>query len=226
MTQNSLSLFPLSHESLYFLGFFAADGNITINKNGSCYVEITSKDINLLESIKSFFCLSTKISKRTDLNGANERYRIQIGSKSLVHDLLGLGFNPRKSKTLRLPTVPDHLFAHFVRGYFDGDGNVMFKHYCRKGRSTPSPFFRVVFTSSSRGFLCQLYEKLRELNVVKKGAVIDESNYHRLVFGPFDSLSLGRFMYNEDRCKATPFVLARKQRVFAEARTFYRERTD
>lgn len=224
--KNNFSLFPLTPGSVYFIGFFAADGNITINKNGSHYVEITSKDLDLLESFKQYFHLSIKISERVDSNGSNLRYRIQIGSMSLVLELLKLGFSRRKSKTLKIPDIPDSLFAHFVRGYFDGDGNVMFKHYKRKGRTTLTPFFRVVFTSCSGEFLRRLLARLREMKVVKKGTVLKESKCNRLVLAPFDSLSLGRFMYNSDRCKATPFVLARKQRIFAAARTFYRENTE
>jgi intein-encoded DNA endonuclease-like protein len=225
-TKNRFSLFPLTPERMYFIGFFAADGNITINKNGSHYVEITSKDIDLLASFKRHFQLPVKISERIESNGSNLRYRIQVGSKSLVLELLKLGFSPRKSKTLKIPKIPEPFFAPFVRGYFDGDGNVMFKYYKRKGRSRFSPFFRVVFTSCSGNFLRQMLAKLRELNVVKKGTVFKESNYNRLVLAPKDSLSLGKFMYNSHRSKATPFVLGRKQRIFAAARTFYRERTE
>ncbi len=204
---------------------FAADGNVPINKNGSCYVELTSKDLDRIETIKTLFSLSVRTSTRTDQHERNRRYRIQVGSKSFVEELSRLGFGPRKSKRLQFPKLPDRLFAAFVRGYFDGDGNVMFKHYCRKARTIPSPFFRVVFTSCSGEFLSRLLEKLRKRGVVRKGSVRSEADFYRLVLAPRDSLSLGQFMYNGFRCKATPFVLARKQRIFAAARTFYRERT-
>ncbi|MBK8576049.1 MAG: LAGLIDADG family homing endonuclease [Elusimicrobia bacterium] len=101
-------MFSLTPGSVYFIGFFAADGNITINKNGSHYVEITSKDLDLLESFKQYFHLSIKISERVDSNGSNLRYRIQIGSMSLVLELLKLGFSRRKSKTLKIPIFLIH----------------------------------------------------------------------------------------------------------------------
>lgn len=224
--KNSISLFPLSPEKAYFLGLFAADGNITINKNGSHYVEFTSKDFDRVEFVKNLFILSNKISSRTDPGGSNRRYRIQIGSKSLCLDLFRMGFGPRKSHVLCCPKIPKKIFSHFVRGYFDGDGHVMFKHYYRKGRSHPSPFFKVVFTSCSKDFLQRLWVRLRAIGVVRKGTVILDDKIYRLVFATFDSLSLGRFMYNSHHYKETRFALARKQRVFVSASAFYRESTE
>ena len=41
--------------------------------------------------------------------------------------MINLGCIPAKSKLLKFPTfdqIPEHLIAHFIRGYFDGDGCV------------------------------------------------------------------------------------------------------
>ena len=45
----AISLYPFTPERAYFLGLFSADGNVTRNKNGSWYVELTLKDRYLIE---------------------------------------------------------------------------------------------------------------------------------------------------------------------------------
>ena len=176
-----LSFQALTPDSAYVLGLFAADGNITINKNGSHYVEFTSTDKSLLTTIRSRFGLMNRLGVRKGCGREKDRYRLQIGSKALVQELMGLGFPRQKCRALALPHVPDDMFPGFVRGYFDGDGNVLFKNYPRKNRPSPAIILRTVFTSCSRGFLTGLHRGLLRLAGVVGGAIRKEKNYHRLV---------------------------------------------
>ena len=43
-----------SSEMAYVLGFFAADGNLTIGKRGNYYLEFNSTDKDIIEKIRSF----------------------------------------------------------------------------------------------------------------------------------------------------------------------------
>jgi len=50
---------------------------------------------------------------------------LRFVSKQIIADLNNLGVYPRKSLTLEhLPVIPSHLYNHFIRGYFDGDGTI------------------------------------------------------------------------------------------------------
>jgi intein/homing endonuclease len=81
---------------------------------------------------------------------------LQIGSKEIFNDLVNLGLFPRKSKIIRLPIIPGDCFFHFLRGYFDGDGNVIAGYFAKPNRGSRSFTFRTRFTSGSELFFKDL----------------------------------------------------------------------
>ncbi|EJT5937256.1 hypothetical protein N2W52_002024 [Clostridium perfringens] len=116
-----------SEEQAYWLGFLYADGNIYGNR-----VELGLKqdDIEHLKKFKNFMKFNGEVkSKVIKLNGKTyNSCRISFNSKKVADDLKNLGCVPKKSLVLRFPTydiVPKHLMKHFIRGYVDGDGSVM-----------------------------------------------------------------------------------------------------
>ena len=108
----------------YILGFFAADGYMTLNKRGAHFWNIQITDKKLLEQIKAVIGAEHKISLRMPKNNEKILHRLQIGSKEMFYDLLSFGFTQGKTKSLAVPEVPAAYFRDFVRGYFDGDGHV------------------------------------------------------------------------------------------------------
>lgn len=117
----------------YYLGLFCADGGVC---NNSIKLSLHEKDKILIDKLNEVvydgkytldFCPHTiRISKRTGkIFNNNPKYGIQINSKKVVEDLNKLGCGKRKSLILTFPSfdiVPEPLFQHFIRGYFDGDG--------------------------------------------------------------------------------------------------------
>lgn len=110
-------------EKAYFLGFLCADGcNHQNNTKVTMHLKEEDKDIliklnDLLQPQKPLSFVKGRI-------GTNQ-YGIQISNKRISERLNELGCTPRKSFTLNLPSneqVPEHLFRHYLRGYFDGDG--------------------------------------------------------------------------------------------------------
>ena len=99
----------------------------------------------------------------------------------LCKDLESLGFIGNKTMNMPLPNVPDEFFADFVRGYFDGDGNV-WVGLIHKDRATPMYTIGAVFTSCSRQFLIELQNRLKRCGL--KGSCIYKSrhNYSRLQY--------------------------------------------
>lgn len=194
----------------YVLGFFAADGNLTLGKRGNHYIEFTSCDKKIIEKIKNFLESNNKISSKKRKDKWKECFRIQIGSKIMFYDLIKLGFIPNKSKKLTFPLIPDYYLSDFVRGYFDGDGHVMTGVYSRKNRKSKNKILFSGFTSGTRRFLHKLWASLKKKGIVVGGTLYYHQGY-RLNFSKNDSLSLYNFLYKDIR---NDLYLARKRSIF------------
>ena len=200
-----------SSEMAYVLGFFAADGYITVNKRGGQFWCISITDGSLLNEIKRIIQSEHKISFRKGIGNERNQYRIQIGSIEMCDDLRKLGFTERKTKVLSVPVMPDKYFRHFVRGYFDGDGHV-WSGLVHKDRKTKTITIQSVFTSCSYQFLDALRFGL-DRKGIKKGVLRKgKGNYYRLTYSVLNSLKLYDFMYNS--LGTSRLFLKRKKDVF------------
>ncbi|PIR85572.1 hypothetical protein COU14_03560 [Candidatus Kaiserbacteria bacterium CG10_big_fil_rev_8_21_14_0_10_44_10] len=182
-------------EMAYVLGFFAADGNMVKSARGGHYFAFYGADREILVKMQEVMESNHKLSKRSSSTGSV--YRFQVGSKLMYEDLLGLGFSGNKASRMTAPTVPHHLIGDFVRGYFDGDGNVWVGTINNK-RATPTRVIQVSFTSGSRAFLIGLHLLLRQVGI--KGGCIYSSksaNFSRLQLSVNDALKLAEIMYND-----------------------------
>ncbi len=148
-------------------------------------------------------------------------YRLQVGSIEMCDDLRALGLTEQKTKNLSVRKVPKRYFSDFVRGYFDGDGNVWFV-VTKKCRKTPSLTLLTAFTSCSRDFLSFLLDGLNE-HGIEGGSLYDsKGNYSRLQFGTRDSLKLYELMYN--RGTSSGLQLVRKRVVFERFQAMKKEK--
>ena len=198
----------------YVLGFFAADGYITVNKRGGQFWSIQITDKELLESIKKALGSSHKIGVRLSKKvSENDVYRLQIGSIEMCDDLRKLGFTENKTKSMAIPNVPKDYFANFTRGYFDGDGNIwMGDIHKDKKRRTRHTVLKLCFTSCSHQFLKELHAKLCTFGLV--GGCIYRSKkkqFSRLQYSTTNALKLYNFMYNND---IKDLFLNRKKEIF------------
>lgn len=197
----------------YVLGFFAADGNLSINKRGGCYISFQSKDKQIILDIKKIIYSQNKISTRINKITHNKFYRLQIGSKEIAKILQDMGFSTNKTKHLSFPNIPTGMLSHFVRGYFDGDGNI-WKGEVHKERRTKLVVLQLAFTSGSYIFLNQL-KILLNLKLKTNGSLIVFKNgaYSRLQFSTKDALKIYNFMYNT---KVPCICLRRKKEQFGK----------
>lgn len=196
----------------YVLGFFAADGYITVNKRGGQFWCIEISEKKLLEAIRQAIGSNHSISLRQRREKFTS-YRLQIGSIQMCDDLRKFGFGERKTKNLSIPHVPKDFFNYFIRGYFDGDGNV-WVGYVHKERTKTTLAIQTVLTSCSIKFLSALHERLRT-DVGISGALrkSPKGEFYRLVISVRGTLKLYDFMYNHGVLNQR-LSLPRKKRVF------------
>ena len=194
----------------YVLGFFAADGNLIRNKRGSCYVSLEICDKDIVENIRKVMGSNHKIGMRFDKKSGKPRYRLQIGSKEIFKDLHKLGFTENKTFNMSVPQVPPEFFWDFVRGYFDGDGNI-WSGLMHKERLVPTHALLTGFTSSSLVFLESLAQTFKTMGL-EGGSLHNYKTYHRLSYSTRDSLKIYNYMYNGEYYKF--LHLSRKREVY------------
>lgn len=116
-----------TEEKAYFLGLLLTDGNICKIKNrkSSYLIQIGLKytDYEILEKLKKELNSTNKIQHyKTDKR--DECY-FGVSSYKLAMDLMQHGIKPNKTFNTELNyDIPIHLFRHYIRGIFDGDGTV------------------------------------------------------------------------------------------------------
>lgn len=195
----------------YILGFIFADGSIDTNPRGSIYLSIQITDKDLLETIRTVLGSDHKIATRFRRKETEStQYRLQIGGEEFCNNLMGHGITRSKAKTMMFPKIPKKYLEDFIRGYFDGDGNVWIG-YMHKNRKTPTKTILVAFTSCSYVFLSSLLLKLRERGLTGGSLIpIKNKECFRLTFSTKDSLKIHKIMYNG----TTSLLLQRKKYIF------------
>lgn len=150
-----------NEETLYWLGYICADGNVEYNESSRIYkVSLFSKDECVINDFIDYF--GKEICKKYKRK-QNDIYEVAVHSKELCNYFINnLNIIPNKSLNLN-PAIP--LVSSFVRGFFDGDGSI------RKDRAEAK------FTYGSKEFvesLCILFDVLDIFYVVReKGNAFD-----------------------------------------------------
>jgi intein-encoded DNA endonuclease-like protein len=214
-TKNEKFFKKWSSEMAYVLGFFTADGSMTKNKRGAHFIEIQITDKDLLYKIRELLESNHKITELKKNDKWKKAYRLQIGSKEIFNDLIRLGMTPNKSKTIDLPDVPSKYFSDFVRGYFDGDGNVVSGYFKKADRKNKSYTLATRFASGSKLILNHLRDNLSKL-LGTTGSIHCKDNTWRLNYSINDSKKLFRFMYDDGKVNGLIY-LERKYKIYKNA---------
>ena len=122
-----------TEEKAYILGFICADGHIEKDRLN---ITVSLKDRDILEKIRYAMHSNHPIKEVQRTNPYKKTNRenlilseLMIGSVELVKPLFNMGLTTNKTYTLNgdiLKYIPKYLIRDFLRGYFDGDGNVFF----------------------------------------------------------------------------------------------------
>lgn len=192
----------------YVLGFLYADGNVVKTNRGTHYIAWYSADHTLLTQMRGSVKAEHLIKLRAAKSG--QVYRMQVGSREWFDDLSCLGLHPNKTRRLVLPDIPNQFKGDFVRGYFDGDGNV-WVGYVHIDRLKKTKTIQVAFTSASRDFLVSLRSQLVCVGLTGGGIYTNKmATFSRLSFSVRDALKIYKIMYNAEH----KLLLERKKQVF------------
>ncbi|OGM05079.1 hypothetical protein A2715_03720 [Candidatus Woesebacteria bacterium RIFCSPHIGHO2_01_FULL_39_32] len=186
----------------YLLGLIYADGTIKDVRISSrtCYIAVSSNDLDLLEQVRKVLSSTHKIYTRKSrmvkfsdhkIYKCSTSYILRVGNKMIYQDLVNLGLTPRKSLKIQLPDVPVEYFNFFLRGYFDGDGCLSI--FLQLGRMKPR--IRITFTSGSHTFLLQLVTNLGKLINTTKGTISTKNRTSWLSYSKKDSIKILSYMY-------------------------------
>lgn len=113
----------------YILGFIASDGNLykrNENRQGQVQFCLHEQDIDILHKIQEELKSNKPLIKRTNTKGTY--YTLTFVSDKMFNDLLNIGLMPNKTKILNIKNlkIPKQYKIDFIRGYFDGDGSIVF----------------------------------------------------------------------------------------------------
>ncbi len=189
----------------YVIGIITTDGNLSPDGR---HLNITSKDFDLVYTVRKVLGLKNKIGKKARGGSVNKNYFVlQFGDIAFYEFLLSLGLTPAKSKTLKMVSIPKEFFADFLRGCIDGDGSIdSFTH-----PESVLPQIRLRLVSASPEFLSTILNEVRSVFNIVGGHIYDspKKSVSVLSFGKHDALKILRLMYYSTHLPA----LNRKRRV-------------
>lgn len=133
---NEHALDRLSNDKCWLLGLIWSDGNIAYNR-----LYISSKDKQMLEDAERVVEGSGCIVPH------GEYWALAFSNKRIVNRLRKLGMHESKSRSIGWPNLNSSQEWHFMRGVFDGDGNVYISR-TKKGL----PYLRFNIVSASPDF--------------------------------------------------------------------------
>lgn len=148
-----------TEKKAYILGFICADGHIEKDRLS---IAVSVKDVDILKKIRNSLDSNHPIKEIKKTNPYKNSVRkelllveLMIGSVELVKPLFNMGLSTNKTYTLNggiLKYVPKYLMRDFLRGYFDGDGNISF------GRRYTSGYKYNINICGNENFLLKSYQ--------------------------------------------------------------------
>lgn len=115
----------------YWLGFIMADGYMYQKPNGfyEFNIKIKSTDYELIKNFAediSFDVSKIKIQQKYRKDTLTEGCCLRTANQIFCKNLLDKGIIPRKSGQEYIPEISNDLIPHFIRGFWDGDGSILF----------------------------------------------------------------------------------------------------
>lgn len=118
----------------YILGFLFSDGSNRKSGRGFT-IGLKEDDQYILDRMRDELKSNRRLThidhsrQREDQNSFNssDQVKLEISSTYMSKQLSNLGMVPNKTYILKYPEcIPKELDSHFIRGYIDGDGSIVF----------------------------------------------------------------------------------------------------
>jgi hypothetical protein len=191
-----------TEQSAYIFGFWLADGCIRLKSNHKNkniiykLFNIGNTDKQIMDDICSILQCSYCIIKPQKQHWKIS-YALEHPSDKLFDFCYNITNTIYKSHgQYSLPNIPPELFHHFVRGFFDGDGSIHYKHYkTRHGKTIIA-----LQTSFTGGKDTNIIQQLRDWfrdNIGLGNKKITNIPYCKLSYNQYDSMLLCQFMYKD-----------------------------
>src|ERR1035437_4749065 len=181
----------------YLLGFLQADGHRVKLHPNNIQIELSAKDIDILQKIKKEFSLPLDIRSRIRDTNFAKNYAscsLNIHAKS-IENIIEYIPQGKKSETIMPPNCKYSEYDYW-RGIIDGDGSIGF----RNGRSTPTPYISLVTNS---GHLAEAFELFlfKETYSKNKSSKNKRDNCYNIVLGGYYVFTFLEKVYY-DKCLA------------------------
>ena len=193
-----------TEEKAYWLGFLFADGYVRLknNRSGQLKLKLSSKDRDHIVLFNNCLSSNYKIKDYISTIKYNDNYissgvsEVSIYNTNIVKDLINNGCVNKKTFKIRMPNIEKSLYRHFIRGYFDGDGNI----YKSKSRKNS---YQVTIASNFEF-------NMDILGIINFGKIYKYGNIYLLKFSKIDEIKeFYNYIYND--CK---IYLPRKKKIF------------
>jgi hypothetical protein len=132
----------------YILGLWFADGCIA--KGYIFSIKLHMNDEYLLQSILVEMESNYKLQKEFYPKNS---VCFQINSREIYGDIIRLGGKERKSLDVKFPDIPKQYLPDFIRGLWDGDGNIGASSKRKDGKGIG---YKATLASGSREFIVSL----------------------------------------------------------------------
>lgn len=157
-----------TEEKAYILGYIYADGFVGNEKYNN--IAITSIDLEILQKIARAMEFTGTIREGNQGSFKNSKIAnvLNFSSLNMANDLRDLGLYPNKSLNIKnIPDIKKSLMRHFIRGYFDGDGSIIYTHgtsyHIVNGKKKKYIYNKMSF--EILGTKCFLQEIIREMRL-------------------------------------------------------------
>lgn len=163
-----------SKKNSWLLGLITADG--TFNRNN---VTLYNTDKEMLKEFKKILGTQNKISEHiTNRLGNKKVWRTGVSSENFIKDLKALNAHGDKDQRNPFPLVPDIYKWSFIKGLFDGDGNIYKGIISIAGRM---PMIKFVYY-----WICQQIDK--KPNKIYQSSNSDKTYYFQI--SPGDAIEV------------------------------------
>lgn len=157
----------LTNENSYYLGFLGADGTVRKDRN-EIKIGLSSIDLNFLEEFQKKLQSERPIHNYQTNNGFDVSELI-FSSVKIKEEIMKYGIVPNKTYIgLDLNLIPKEFQLPFIKGFYDGDGSVVYNQNTKQVKLTFCSYTKKILEQINNFFNNQghIYSSQRTKNII------------------------------------------------------------